>query len=296
MTKFPVWATIKDAYGYVFHNYKEIVRDNLAVIGAIFGLIVVSVLVFSLLAFGFAMKPDGGVKYALWLVSAVVGLGLIVLFFYAGSVLETCFIRQAMGLPTVKQRLRPFSDHDANVLLLSYLTAFFIIMMCFAVPWLLIMGLMSLSEALGILGGIVLYCAMVYTMVRAMWQIGPVVVAEHHVALKDSWKLDKGNFWRIFAIILGILIPYVVLRLLMGVSELVGGMMMTGHFTPNLIQTLISMHAWGLVALSVSYGVLMGIVSALLMLIMLMCRARAQAQCYLLCKANADGAVSDLRA
>ena len=37
-------------------------------------------------------------------------------------------------------------------------------------------------------------------------------MAEHRVSLIRSWELGKGNFWRIFVVILSILIPLVALE------------------------------------------------------------------------------------
>jgi hypothetical protein len=51
----------------------------------------------------------------------------------------------------------------------------------------------------------------IYTFVRIQFFLPAVVVAEHHIGLRRSWNLGRGNFWRIVGImILVSLPPYLV--------------------------------------------------------------------------------------
>ena len=51
----------------------------------------------------------------------------------------------------------------------------------------------------------------IYAFVRLQFFIPAVVVAEHHIGLRRSWNLGRGNFWRIIGImILVSLPPYIV--------------------------------------------------------------------------------------
>jgi hypothetical protein len=56
-------------------------------------------------------------------------------------------------------------------------------------------------------------CAFVYIATRLSFLLGPVVVAEHKISLFRAWELTKGNFWRIFVVLLAILIPLIALEI-----------------------------------------------------------------------------------
>lgn len=53
--------------------------------------------------------------------------------------------------------------------------------------------------------------AVIYIATRLSFLLAPVAVAER-VSLTRAWQLTKGNFWRIFVIVLAIVIPFVVLE------------------------------------------------------------------------------------
>jgi len=57
------------------------------------------------------------------------------------------------------------------------------------------------------------YAVMIYVTVRLTVFIPPVVVAEGDVNLARGWQLTKGNFWRIFAVGLGIFLPLMIIIL-----------------------------------------------------------------------------------
>lgn len=57
----------------------------------------------------------------------------------------------------------------------------------------------------------VLQCGYLYCLVRLTFLLTPVVAAEAEgFALGRSWTLGKGNFWRMFAVLLVVLIPFLV--------------------------------------------------------------------------------------
>ncbi len=58
-----------------------------------------------------------------------------------------------------------------------------------------------------VLGLIAVFCAIIYIAVRLSFFLAPVAVAERHISLIRGWMLTKGNFWRIFVVILSIVIP-----------------------------------------------------------------------------------------
>src|SRR5215469_12695513 len=52
--------------------------------------------------------------------------------------------------------------------------------------------------------------AYIYIIVRLAFLLNPVVIAESRIGIGRSWSLGKGNFWRMFLIILATLVPIVV--------------------------------------------------------------------------------------
>jgi hypothetical protein len=54
---------------------------------------------------------------------------------------------------------------------------------------------------------VILYCAFIYAVMRQTFLLTPVVVAEEKIGLRRAWSLGRGNFWRMLAIILSIMLP-----------------------------------------------------------------------------------------
>jgi hypothetical protein len=67
-----------------------------------------------------------------------------------------------------------------------------------------------------LVGGLVmfiLWCGYLYCLVRLSFLVTPVIAAEEEgFALGRSWTLGKGNFWRMFAVMLVILLPLILLE------------------------------------------------------------------------------------
>jgi len=60
---------------------------------------------------------------------------------------------------------------------------------------------------------IVLWCAYFYAFIRLTFLLSPVVAAEEEgFALGRGWLLGKENFWRMFAILLAVLGPFLILE------------------------------------------------------------------------------------
>jgi hypothetical protein len=57
----------------------------------------------------------------------------------------------------------------------------------------------GLVEAIAVIAGV---CWFFYSIVRLLFFLPPAVVAEGGFGLARSWELGRGNFWRIFAIIM----------------------------------------------------------------------------------------------
>jgi hypothetical protein len=86
---------------------------------------------------------------------------------------------------------------------------------------LLAVGLSALTHAsggalyaegagIGALIGIAVFAAFFYVAIRLCFFIAPVSVVEHDFGLFESWKLSRGNFWRIFAVLFLTWVPILV--------------------------------------------------------------------------------------
>ncbi|MBV9990935.1 MAG: hypothetical protein JOZ72_06535 [Alphaproteobacteria bacterium] len=69
-----------------------------------------------------------------------------------------------------------------------------------------------LFALLFLLAALVAVGAIIYIATRLSFLLTPVAVAER-ISLTRAWQLTKGNFWRIFVIVLALVIPLVVLEL-----------------------------------------------------------------------------------
>ncbi|HWA92422.1 MAG TPA: hypothetical protein VG889_20460 [Rhizomicrobium sp.] len=65
-------------------------------------------------------------------------------------------------------------------------------------------GLIGIAIALFVVG------AILYITVRMSFLLPPVVVAEQRVSLIRGWELTKGNFWRIFLIVVVLILPFAI--------------------------------------------------------------------------------------
>jgi hypothetical protein len=59
---------------------------------------------------------------------------------------------------------------------------------------------------------------MFYVVLRLTFLQPALAVAEDRGIVLRSWSLGKGNFWRIFAILLGIMIPLAIVQLIVQIS------------------------------------------------------------------------------
>jgi hypothetical protein len=96
-------------------------------------------------------------------------------------------------------------------------------------------GIMALDTGLAFLAG---YCAMIFCWVRFGFLLGAATIAEDRIALGRSWTLSHRNFWRMFAISLAILLPFVAAEITaMAAGGLLPHLPPPGA-SPDQIQTL----------------------------------------------------------
>ena len=74
-------------------------------------------------------------------------------------------------------------------------------------------GIGGLVSVLGFFG-------LVYIMVRLGFLLVPAVAMESGFGLERSWQLTKGNFWRIFAVLVATLVPIIIVAILIDMTVL----------------------------------------------------------------------------
>jgi hypothetical protein len=89
---------------------------------------------------------------------------------------------------------------------------------------------------------ILLFCAFAYGVVRLTFLLTPVVISERKIGIGRSWALGKGNFWRMFAIMLVMLLPFMVVELV-AFGWLLGGLPAINPSAPPAATTAAIM-AW----------------------------------------------------
>ena len=116
---------------------------------------------------------------------------------------------------------------------LPYLLAYFLLGMGLALAGaVLIGGLAAVSTALAALGGLIFAVLLVYALVKFSL-IGPVIAIDKVMnpvaVLVRSWKLTKGNSFRLFLFFLLLLLVYVVIAAILGaIFGLISAVLGTG--------------------------------------------------------------------
>jgi len=76
------------------------------------------------------------------------------------------------------------------------------------------LNIAAIAIGISVLVVIALFCAFVYCWVRLTFFLIPVVAAqEEGLALGRSWTLGLGNFWRMFAVFLATVGPFIILEI-----------------------------------------------------------------------------------
>jgi hypothetical protein len=145
-------------------------------------------------------------------------------FYIAGTILVLIqymgITEQALGLrrgsPYFYFKLgQPLWLLALSFLLLVFIFIALIVAVSFAggllTPTLIAAGGRVAGALAAVLLFLALFCGVLYIALRLGFLIPPVVVAENRMGLARAWELGKGNFWRIFIIVLVVLLPILVL-------------------------------------------------------------------------------------
>jgi hypothetical protein len=222
--KVPVGATLARAYGFAFGN----ILNNL---GAIW--LPVAILYGLLIVFG---RPYNAAvvtmlsrdPQAILRVMPYVLLGYLVLFVLLTAQIAA-LTKEALGLRKGSAWLKiPFGASTWR-LILAYLALILVTIVLYVACLLAVLILGGVAGFVArqnpgvvspaVMGGIVLllalavFCALFYSILRLSFLMPSVAVAEGKRTLQRSWELTHGNFWRIFIILLVIVLPFLVLEL-----------------------------------------------------------------------------------
>jgi len=82
----------------------------------------------------------------------------------------------------------------------------------------------ALRTVLVIIAVAVAFCVYAYSVVRLVFLLNPVVVAQARIDLGRSWSLAGGNFWRIILVLLAVLMPVMAVMMYLMLHFLLQGM------------------------------------------------------------------------
>jgi hypothetical protein len=215
MAKIPVGATIASAFGFAFGGFFNLLR--------LMWLPLVIVL-----ACSYAVLPmlAGAVQGMATNPLAFLSAAPLFLAFYAVALVLmfmqiTAIAQSALGLETGSRwfyfSLAAPMWRLAGAAVLATLiiaAAYVIVFLGGIVAGIVGRMLATPAVAIMIAGGVVtvLFCALIYVMLRLTFLLTPVVIAERRIGIGRSWTLGKGNFWRMFAVLLVIFLPFLVIE------------------------------------------------------------------------------------
>jgi hypothetical protein len=217
MSKIPVGATIAHAYRFAFGNFLAILKSTWIAVALQAGMTI------------FLLQRMAGLMTALMArdPAAIGQIGplmliypfIIVLFFVqVAAVTELAlgigqparYFRFPLGKPV----WRLFGAFILATLAIAVIAIAFIIG-AVLLGFLLKAG--GLSNGTKIAAGLLImllflvgYSGLIYLTCRFYFLLAPVTIAEQGIRLGNAWRLTKGNFWRIFLILLAILLPIMV--------------------------------------------------------------------------------------
>jgi hypothetical protein len=104
------------------------------------------------------------------------------------------------------------------LLFIVFVVAFILAVLVLAFVARIVAGQMPLDGRLAIafvliLAAVAIWLGLIYAMVRLSFLFVPATVAENRIGILASWELTAGNFWRIFAIGICVLLPFIVVTL-----------------------------------------------------------------------------------
>jgi hypothetical protein len=157
-------------------------------------------------------------------------LGLLMLYFAVAflltAMMAVAVTSQALGLRK-GPALAHFSLGSAEMRVFGGFFGLYLLLIVFVLAFAIVIGLAALAGgvaaktnagaagpaglvavALGVAG----VCALIYVFVRLSFLFIPSAIVDGEFGLMRSWELTKGNFWRILAVGLAVLVPLFVVQ------------------------------------------------------------------------------------
>ena len=230
MNKIPVGATIAQAYRFVFAKFFSllgIVWLPLVILGAGGVLVTRQAAVFSGAMAGRNFSAMGP---ALMVLIPYYILALLLLLMQIVGITEQA-LGKRKGSPFFYFNIgRPLWLLAGSMLLLVLVFVGVILAAGLGGALLTLLGALlsggsrAVSALVLAIGFVAVYLVMIYVLVRLTFLMTPVVVAENRIGLGRAWQLGKGNFWRMFLVLLSILVPVFAIEIIFLFGFLSAGM------------------------------------------------------------------------
>ncbi|HUO94214.1 MAG TPA: hypothetical protein VMU22_14915 [Rhizomicrobium sp.] len=199
MNRLPVGRTILDAYGFTF-----------AQLGTIIGLIWFPMVLSTLLNF-LPELADGYAGASQPVASQVESLAVTLLTLLLSAIMYVSVARQALGL---RQGAAVFHFALGQPEFRVY-GALLVLYFLFGIAVLVLAEAMSIGGVVSAVAAVLALpalCLLIYAAIRIGFLLVPAIVTENRIDFAAVWSLSKGNFWRIFAVVLAIAIPLVLIE------------------------------------------------------------------------------------
>lgn len=227
MNKIPVRQTIARGYSFAIKDFPRI----LGVIWFPFAITILGSLALAgqtnAITTAFATRNFAAIAHMAWIFLPVYAVAIVLLAMQIAGITELALGKRT-GSPFFYFTLgRPVWRLIGSYLLvfLLLIAAIVVVIASFGLFAAILAGVTGVAKGskpsgaaaavLGlsaILAVIVCYCAFIYGLVRQTFLLTPVVIAEEKIGLRRAWGLGRGNFWRMFVIVLAMLIPLFIVE------------------------------------------------------------------------------------
>ena len=225
MTKIPVGATIAATYRFTFGKFLDLLGVTWLPLGLVFA--VGYYVGPTMLQISLAMQTQDFATVRRFLPALIpVYLGLPLLF----VMLAAGVSQEVLGMRTRSSRVYFSLGKPIWRLIGAYLLAwlaFSIGVTGLSMIAAICLGLVALVAVIAGVGKgaivttfvaifvITVYGAVIYAVVRLLFLLAPVTIAEERIGLRRAWSLGRGNFWRILLVFLGVFVPVTVIEFIL---------------------------------------------------------------------------------
>ncbi|MGD0864216.1 MAG: hypothetical protein ABSA49_01535 [Rhizomicrobium sp.] len=206
MNKIPVGKTITYAYSFTFGH-----------LGTIIGLVWLPLVIMTVLGFlprlaGSGLDSADQSPLAVGS-QAIGGVAVIALTFLLYAIICVAVTRQALGLRQGVASVH-FALGMGEFRMFGALLLMFGVMVAFLITYLFVIAIADSvggnSAAAAIAASVIAMLgalALIYAVIRLVFLVVPVTVAEEQINLVRGWSLTQSNFWRILAVMLAVGLP-----------------------------------------------------------------------------------------